>query len=78
MSIHCGKVFEVAWELNISTDPLQHWKKPYKEGKFGAKKQPSNDPDKKEFMKMRKHIKELQRECVILKKTQDIFSKNDE
>lgn len=76
MSIHCGKVLEVARELNISPDTLQHWKKLYRNGKFGAKKQTSNDPDKKEFMKMRKQIKELQTECAILKKAQDIFSKN--
>lgn len=25
MSIHCGKVLEVARELNISADTLQHW-----------------------------------------------------
>lgn len=76
MSVHCGKVLEVARELNISADTLQHWKKLYKDVKFGAKKQISDDPDKKELMKMRKQIKELQTECAILKKAQDIFSKN--
>lgn len=76
MSINCGRALDVARKLIISTDTLQHWKKLYKYGKFDGKKKPSGDPDKKELMKMSKQIKELQTECAILKKAQDIFSKN--
>ncbi|WP_263361318.1 transposase [Flavobacterium collinsii] len=76
MSINCGKVLEVAKELNISVDSLQHWKKLYKDGKFVAKKTSVSALDQKELLKMRKQIKELQTECAILKKAQDIFSKN--
>ncbi|MFW0739429.1 transposase [Flavobacterium sp. T12S277] len=76
MSIHSGKVLEMARELNISVDTLQHWKKLYKDGKFASKKPPASDFDKKELIKMRRQIKELQTECAILKKAQNIFSKN--
>lgn len=76
MSIHCGKVLDVARELNISKNTLQHWKKLYKEGKFSSKKNPSSDFDKNELLRMRRQIKELQMECAILKKAQSIFSKN--
>ncbi|WP_443135191.1 transposase [Flavobacterium sp. KACC 22763] len=39
-SIHCGRVCDVARELNISPSTLQHWKKLYQEGGFTAKKRP--------------------------------------
>lgn len=75
-SIQSGKVLEMARELNISADTLQHWKKFYKDGSFAAQMHPSCDFDKKERITMRRQIKELQTECAILKKAQNIFSKN--
>ncbi|WP_246074240.1 transposase [Flavobacterium daemonense] len=38
MSIHCGRVRDVARELNISKSALQYWKKIYQEGRFTIKK----------------------------------------
>jgi len=76
MSIHCGRVSDVARELNISTSTLHHWKKLYQEGRFTAKKSPAEISHKNELMKLRKQIKELEIERDILKKAQNIFSRS--
>jgi transposase-like protein len=73
MSIHCGRVCDVARELNISTSNLQHWKKLYQEGRFTIKKTSSEISHKNELQKL---IKELEIERDILKKAQNIFSKS--
>lgn len=75
-SIQSGKVLEMARDLNISVNTLQHWKKLYTDGSFAAQMHPFYDFDKKERVNMRRQIKELQTECAILKKAQNIFSKN--
>ncbi|MCC9020702.1 MULTISPECIES: transposase [Flavobacterium] len=59
MSIHCERVLDVAQNLNISIDKLQHWKKLYKDGKFAAKKPFISALDQKELLKIGKQIKEL-------------------
>jgi len=77
MSIHCGRVCDVARELNISTSNLQHWKKLYQEGRFNIKKTSAEITHKNELQKLRKQIKELEIERDILKKVQNIFSRSD-
>lgn len=76
MSIHCGRVGDVARELNISTSTLQHWKKLYLEDRFTIKKTSAEISHKNELQKLRKQIKELEIERDILKKAQNIFSKS--
>ncbi|KAF2326703.1 transposase [Flavobacterium sp. GN10] len=76
MSSHCGRVFEVARELDISTSTLQHWKKCYKEGRYNIKKTSAEISLKNELVKLRKRIKELEIERDILEKAQNIFSKS--
>ncbi|MNR59176.1 Transposase [compost metagenome] len=77
MSIHYGRVCDVARELNISTNTLQHWKRLYQEGMFTIKKTSTEVSHKNEIVKLRKQIKELEIERDILKKAQNIFSKSD-
>ena len=76
MSIHCGRVSDVAKELDISTSTLQHWKKIYQQGRFSIKKTSSEISHKNELLKLRKQIKELEIERDILKKAQNIFSRS--
>ncbi|WP_243839329.1 transposase [Flavobacterium sp. S87F.05.LMB.W.Kidney.N] len=76
MSIHCGRVCDVARELNIITSNLQHWKKLYQEGRFTIKKTSSEISHKNELQNLRKLIKELEMERHILKKAQNIFSRS--
>ena len=76
MSIHCGRVSDVARELDISTSTLQHWKKLYQEGRYTIKKTSSEISHKNELLKLRKHIKELEIERDILKKAQNVFSRS--
>ena len=73
MSIHCGRVCDVARELNISTSTLQHWKKLNQEGRFTTKKTSAEIYHKNE---LRKQKKELEIERDILKKAQNIFSRS--
>jgi|GEM_PF-533999 len=77
MSIHCGSIANVADELNISRNTLEHWRKAYKDGRLTLKRSAGTEEAKNEILRLRMQIKELRIERDILKKALSIFSKKD-
>jgi putative transposase len=66
-------VLSVAQELGVSKNCLQHWKKQYKDGKLTLQKKSDSDTSRKELLRLKKEIKEIQLERDILEKGADLL-----